>query len=179
MKARKQKHSRRGRPRKPRPVTLPKFNGDHGTGTCAALAGTQLVEVKNDLHKNPNNMARRERINVLAWLLKHERLTMRQWQAGNEIQIAYGVVQSLSSGGPIKERVQASPKPDAVVAMQVDAHSRLLRATKAIPSADRHIVEHVCFLNRPVSQLLHGGSATRGYTRLRHALNLVADRLGY
>lgn len=170
----KKRKSRQGRTRKARAVSLaqPKgFNGDHGTGTQAALYGTELVAVDG----SPNNMGRRQRVNVIDTLTS---LTMRQVQAAKEIQTAYGKVDSLSSGGPLKEQVQSTPKPDAVVAAQVDAQSRLARAMKAVHRSERAIVEHICWHNqRPLS--LDRTQRRRWLARFTASLDRVADHLRY
>lgn len=171
--------TRTGRPRKPRPVSLPKFNGDHGTGTAAATRNTEVVELKGEDGSNPNRIARRERVNIAERMMQRRLLTTRQYQAADAIQRAYGAVQMLSSGGALKEQVDASPKPDAVIAHQVDANSRLMDIMAAVPKASRTVVEHVCFLNQPVTQLVKGKAGVRAYAKLREALGLVADRIGY
>lgn len=146
------------------------WNGDHGAGTAAANAFTELVAMDG-----PNRMAQRRRVSVIDKLTS---LTMRQMQAAVEIRNAYGAVESLSSGGPLKEAVQSSPKPDAVVAAQVDAQSRLARAMKAVLRSERGIVEHVCWHNQP-PHTLQGADHRRWMARLRVCLDRVADHLRY
>lgn len=151
------------------------WNGDHGTGTAAASCGTEVVELLTDDGRNPNRMARRRRINVIDTLTS---LTLRQVQAAKEIQSAYGMVESQTSGGPLKEQVDATPKPDAVIASQVDAQSRLQRAMKAVRRSERQIVEHICWHNqRP--QALTRTERRRWLARLSASLERVADHLRY
>jgi len=147
------------------------WNGDHGTGTAAATAGT-VVEPMAD---SPNRMAVRKRVNVIDTLTS---LSMRQQQAAKEIQEAYCRVEMQSSGSALKEQVDASPKPDAVIAAQVDAMSRLAHAMSAVPSAMRDVVEHVCWENRQIATI----SKRTGYNRMadfKVAMDLVANRLRY
>jgi len=136
--------------------------GDHGTGTQAAIAGTVIEEVEGP---NPNRMARRRRVDVLDGL----DLTMRQRQAAEAIRNAYSRVEMLSSGSPIKERVQASPKPDATIAAQVDANSRWVHVTRPIPWRAMGLVEHVCCMNQPLR--------TSGYVRSSQLFRLLMDRV--
>lgn len=146
------------------------WNGDHGPGTSAALAGTEMVPLEG-----PNRMAQRRRVCVIDTLTS---LTMRQHQAAHALRNAYGRVDSLSSGSPLKERVQSSPKPDATIAAQVDAQSQLARCTKAIPAADRRIVDHVCWHNLPITQLGRMGYV-RPLARFANVMDRIADKLGY
>lgn len=159
-------------------ITAAPWGGDHGTGTAMANAGTELVEVKDERGGNPNRIKRRQRVNRLEVMMRRDWLSMRQYQAGRYIQDAYGLVHSLSSGSPIKERVQSSPKPDRVVAMQVEAHSMLKRAMDHVLYSERAIIELVCWHNKPMAVLVRQGHA-RAPARLKAALNRVADALGY
>ena len=154
------------------------WGGDHGTGTLAATANTEIVELKDEKGRNPNRMAYRRRINVLDTMA--DKLSMRQMQAAQEIQDAYSRVQMLSSGSPLKEQVDASPKPDAVIAGQVDAISRLKRAMDAVPNAMRDVIEGVCWHNQTIRHISGGGR--KQYNRMadfKVALDLVANRLRY
>ena len=163
-----------GRPRKGVSISVkpaPPFLGDHGTGTANAVKGTEVVAIKDD----KNNTGRRQKKNILSQMLKDELLTQRQYQAGEEIEISYCKVGMLSSGGAIGERVQSSPKPDAAVARQIDAISRLANAMAAVPRGQRALVEHVCCMNQP----LRTSGVRRAGDRLRVVLDRVADRLGY
>lgn len=170
---------RRGRPRKSRvTVTAAPWHGDWGTGTKAARANTELVEVTDADGRNPNRMKRRQRVNQLQALMDRGALTMRQWQAGEAIQIAFGRVEMLSSGGELKEQVDASPKPDATIAGQVDAMSRLAHVMRPVLQSDRAIVEHVCWHNKPLAHLARRG-VKRPKPRLVAALERVADFLRF
>ena len=149
------------------------WNGDHGTATAAATAGTVLVPMGG-----PNRMARRYRVSIIDTM--EARLSMRQVQAARAIQEAYCRAEMLSSGGPLKEQVDASPKPDAAVASQVDAMSTLTYVMSAVPSAMRDVVEWVCWHNMPIHRLT--GSGRKQYNRtadFKVAMDLVANRLRY
>ena len=159
-------------PRKPRnkPYTPPiPFNGDHGTGTAAAMAGTRLEAVEDEEGRNPNNMGRRVREDRI----KRIKLSMRQEQAAYKIRDAYCRVEMLSSGSPLKEQVDASPKPDAVIASQVDAQSELHFVMSAVPNAMRPVIEHVCWHNRPLNQMPDDRA------NFKVALDMVANKLRY
>ena len=151
------------------------WNGDHGTGTTAALAGTELRAIEGS---NPNRFARRQRVDQVKQM--KPRLSQRQYQAAREIQDAHSRVQMLSSGGELKEQVDSTPRPDATVAAQVDAQSRLARAMRKVPPAMRDVVEHICWRDEPMSALAAGGK--QHYNRmadLKVALDLVANHLRY
>lgn len=165
-----------GRPRKARKVTLSKpipLNGDHGTGTLAANAGTVLEKIKD----NPNHMGRRQRVCRIDWLMQREFLDIRQYHAAKAIQTAYARTEQISSGSELKEQVQSSPKPDAAMASHCDAMSAWVRVMTPVHRSQRPIVEHVCCLNLPITQL-KGGNRIRSAHRLRKALDAVADHIG-
>lgn len=165
--------------RKKKPVTLAQFNGDHGTGTLAAMSGTRMEEIKTDTGANPNRMARRKRINRIEDMSARGQLNLRQFQAAQEISNAWCAVQMLSSGGEVKERVQSSPKPDATVARQVDAMSRLEYAMRGVPSAMRYVVEHVCWHNQPIAKLNSRSRHGNHSANLKVALDMVANKMRY
>lgn len=152
-------------------ITLPRFNGDLGTGTNAAKRGTEILPVLNAKGENPNNVFRRRRKNVILGM----NLTMRQQQAALEIEEAYCGVGKLSSGSPLKARVDSSFKPDATIDGQVDAISRLVRATKAVRKSDKPIVDHVCLFNQPLRTMRE----PRRYQIFRECMDRVADHLHY
>ena len=156
-------------------IAVAPWNGDHGTGTQAANQNTELVEVLTEDGRNPNRMKQRRRINVIDTLTS---LTMRQIQAAKEIQNAYGKVESLSSGGPLKEQVQSSPKPDAVISAQVDAQSRLARAMKGVHRSERIIVECICWRNEKPMTLTRA-NRRRWMARFAQSMDRVADHLRY
>lgn len=168
---------RAGRPRKAsRSVSVAPMplNGDHGTGTKAATHGT----VVKKLADNPNHMGQRQRVCRIDWLMARKWLDIRQYQAAKAIQIAYGRVDALSSGSELKEQVQSSPKPDATIAAQCDAVSRLTHVMRPVHRSQRDIVEHVCWHNQPITSL-SAKNHRRSAHRLRDALNAVADHMQY
>jgi len=152
-------------------VSLAPFGGDHGPGTQAATRDTEMVEIEG-----PNRVARRQRVNRVEWMMKKGFLDIRQYQAAQAIRDAYGRVESLSSGGALKERVQASPKPDAIVAAQCDAVSWMAHVMRGVLRSEREIVEHVCWHNRRLTALK---AQVRAGARFRLAMDRVANRLGY
>lgn len=159
--------------RKPRKLELP-WNGDHGTGTAAANAGTALEPLEGS---NPNRFARRvRRPQSDRW--KSE-LSTRQYQAALAIEEAYCRVQMLSSGGELKEQVDATPKPDATIAAQVDATSQLARVMKRIPQSIRPVIEHLFWHNRALSQFVQGKAFYNRRAEVKVALDLVANELRY
>lgn len=156
-------------PKRKKPSKLPLI-GDHGTGTKAALAGTTLVKMEG-----PNNVGRRQRVSQLdRWKAK---LSQRQYQAAEDLYNAYSRVEMLSSGGELKEQVDASPKPDAVVATQVDAMSSLVRLTQSIPANMVYVVDHVLRENLPISRL--GKNHGMHSANFKIALDFVANKQRY
>lgn len=170
--ARVKRHAGRKRAQKAVSLAHTPFGGDHGTGTAAMRAGTTLEALTDANGKNPNNMGRLRRVEVIDTLA----FTMRQEQAAKAIRDAFCKVQMLSSGSALKERVQSSPKPDATIASQVDASSLWVYVMKPVKPVNRRIVEHVCCENRPMVQLSGYKQARK---RLAQTLDAVADHIGY
>ena len=164
---------RKSRARKPH-VPLP-FNGDHGPNTEAARAGKVLEEITDEKGKNPNRMARLRHVSAIEAL----KLPTRQQQAAQAIEEAWLCVQQLSSGGPLKQKVDASPKPDAAVAAQVDAHSRWVKATGALTPADKTIVYWVCCQNKPLGIIARQLGIKHARAAFEDAMERTADALGY
>lgn len=162
-------------------VSLPKFNGDHGTGTAAAKDGTSLEPIEGN---NPNRVARRRRgLQSAAWASK---LSMRQQQAARAIEDAYARVEQMGSGGDSIEKlrvlqtiVDASPKPDAVIDMQIGAQSHLQHVMKAVPSAMRAVIEHLFWHNRPMRDFAQGKAFYDRSADVKASLDLVANHMRY
>ena len=160
---------KRQKPTKPIP-----YNGDMGTGTRAATAGTVVEALTNDDGSNPNHMGRRrvvERYEDMG-------LSLRQYQAAKEIRDAWCEVQMQSSGGPLKEQVDASPRPDETIAEQTDAQSRLERAMRKVPNGiPRRIVEAICWNNQDPKSLPKEWANVSAQFKI--TLDLVANHLRY
>lgn len=165
---------RKSRARK-KPAAPPPFGGDHGTGTHAAASGTVVEELKNDDGSNPNRMARRRRLSVIDAMT----LTMRQEQAARAIEKAWCCVLMLESGGPLEQKVDASPKPGAIVTSQLMAQDEWSKATAAILRSERALVFHVCCENRPIGEASRRLGIARPHDRFKQAMDRVADFLRY
>lgn len=150
------------------------YVGDHGTGTDAAIAGTYLEPITHDGKPDPNRRARRRRVEVIETL---SFLSMRQLQAAQEIRNAYCRKEMMSSGGPLKEQVDTSPRPDVFAASQVDAETRWRRCIDPVPRHMRKTVEAVCCANTPLRQLPVRYEVAK--SDLQGALTLVANALRY
>lgn len=163
---------RPGRKRNPA-VSLPKIQlkGDHGPNTPAARAGKALEPITDDQGRNPNNMGRMRREDVLERLS----LTLRQRQAANAIRDAYCRVEMLSSGAALREQVDNSPRPDAAIAAQIDAQSQLVHVMRPIGRTQRSLVEWICWHNRPGRR---SGEA-RWSERFKAEMDKVADHMRY
>lgn len=153
------------------PVPL---GGDHGSGTTAAIVGTVIEPITDEKGRNPNNMGRRVRKDAY----KVYNLTMRQEQAAKCIRDAYCRVEMQSSGSPLTERVQSSPKPDATIDRQVDAVSKLIHATRRAGTLERMLFEHVLRDNQHIRSFKRGNPVdlVRVFKR---ALDQAADQLRY
>ncbi len=150
------------------------YNGDHGSNTPAARAGTVLEPMEDDTGKNPNHMARRRVVEHYTLM----GLSLRQHQAAKEIRDAWCEVQMSSSGGPLKEQVDASPRPDETIAEQTDAQTRLERAMRKVPNGiPRRIVEAICWNNQDPNKLPKEWANVRAQFKI--TMDLVANHLRY
>jgi len=153
---------------------VPAYTGDHGPGTPAATAGTVLEPIRHDGGKDdPNRRARRRRVETIDVLTF---LSQRQYQAAREIRDAYCALQKLTSGSPLKEQVDTSSRPDAIVAAQVDALSRWRRAIDPVPRHMRATVEAICCENVPIRRLPNYEVAR---SDMQGAMTVVANALRY
>ena len=168
------KSNRKTRARR-RPAPPPAFNGDHGPAAAIATAGTVIEELRNEDGSNPNRMARRRRPSAIEAMS----LTMRQQQAAKAIENAWCKLQMTASGSELKAKVDSSPKPDAVVASQVDAQSLWAHVTKPIIRSERRIVEWVCCSNYQITLAHRVLGEARASERFKHAMDRVADHLRY
>lgn len=134
-----------------------------------------IEEIRNDDGSNPNRMARRRRPSAIDAMT----LTMRQEQAAKAIEEAWCLVQTTGSGSELKAKVDSSPKPDAVVAAQVDAQSRWVHVTKPILRSERRIVEWVCCSNYQITLAGRVLGEVRASERFKVAMDRVADWLRF
>jgi hypothetical protein len=104
-------------------------------------------------------------------------LSMRQKQAAQRIRNAYCKKLSTTSGGPMTDFVDASPKPDAVIVAQIEAQDALDFAMSAVPKAARGIVEHVCWHNGSIRS--YGGMRATNSANFKIAMDLVANKCRY
>ena len=162
-------------------VTLPgmagpakTLQGDWGPRTAAQMRGAVIVPVEGD---NPNGVARKFREGPIQRMARLAIMSLRQYQAAQEISDAWCECEMLSSGGELKEHVDTSPNPASVVAAQADALSRLNRAVKAVPPKHRYVVEWVCYDNNRIEQLK--GPYGVHVANFLESMDRVADRLGY
>lgn len=167
--ARNRKSRARKRPAK---LGMPALRGDHGPSTYAATHGTVIEPLEGD---NPNHIGRRRRKSAIEAIS----LTMRQQQAAKAIEEAWCRLETCSSGGELKEQVDASPKPDATIAQQVEAQSQWHHVMKKVLPSERRLVLWVCTLNRPITSASRRLNEPRPVERFKTAMDRVADHLRY
>jgi hypothetical protein len=136
------------------------------------MAGKVIEPIKGDANGTM-------RVSTVDQLAKMTGLSLRQYQAGIEIRDAWSGVEMLSSGSPLQEQVDSTPKPDATIAHQMDAQSRLVNAMKAVPSAMRAVIERVCWHNMPLERMGGGSGYYRRQAVFYSTLDSVADHLRY
>ena len=157
--------------------------GDHGPRTAAQQDGTYLVQADKD---NPNGMAQKRRINQITAMHNEGQLSIRQYQAGIELQDAWLANVGLNSGDSdySKPIVDCSGSSERYSDMQAATIQRWTTAMSAVPTAMRSIIKHVCIANEGFGLPIHMLDV-REYMQDMHranlkvALDLVANKLRY
>ena len=146
---------------------------DLGPSTPMQSANTIVRPVKDC----KNGSKQKVRQHALDLMIKQERISKRQYMAGNEISMAYEA--QFKSPPALKPvQVDTSPNPTASVAIQVDRASKHAWLKKAVPPDMREVVDHVCEQGHAIGQKWKGSNHATQSANLKMALDLVANRLG-
>lgn len=149
-----------------------KLAGDIGPDTPAQMYGANVVVATGE---NPNNIRQKRRENILERMHKNGTISIRQLQAGQEIQIAFCNCERLSSGSSDYARpiVDNTPVPDRFIDRQVNAHTKLKFAMASVPSIARADIESVCWRNENIP------TAKDRRAAFKMALSCVADKFRF
>ena len=182
------KPKRRAGRHRENPVTLPAWDmGATGPANRIGLVveDAPTIDPETGEARNPNGVKRVRRVDVLETLHKRGKISLPGYTVAVMLRGAFEATQQ-SPGWPDNDRVQASPKPDHAVTIQVDRLSRYSRIARHIPREDRDIIGW-CVLHGGWPQSMpdaagHRPYSTpgddRGYERLRGALDRLAKRMG-
>jgi len=133
------------------------WNGDHGPGTQAATAGTELQPVEGD---NPNRMARRQRRTLAEIYRARGLLTKEQADAAEDLLDAWEETQTGSTLEKVKVDIVGRPK--GMSEQLIWKARQLAHVTSSIPKELRAIVFDTVIEQAPIenrssrlSQQLH------------------------
>ena len=135
--------------RKPRKPPIPTFEGDHGTGTAAAVSGTIVEALPTENGKpDPNNRGRRRRMWLAEQYMRDGWLTKEQAHAGIALHEAFEKIGG-SSGTFGDVRVDLSPNghraPRGIKEVSFVRH-----ALRRVPKECSAAVVAVTCENRPI-----------------------------
>ncbi|AKG94567.1 hypothetical protein Shpa_57 [Paracoccus phage Shpa] len=181
-KAKKRKASRAAvLTRTAKPVSLP-TPWDHGADGQANRKGLVVeergeVDAKTGKVTNPNRVTGVRRIDLLEYWHKRGTISTAGFNAASALRDAFEATQKSPPCLPDNDRVQASPKPDHAVTIQIDRISRYHRLRKFVDPTDAQIIDR-CVLGGEHPGKVYGALRTRqGFDDLRDALDRMADRM--
>ena len=174
---RKRQASRRANAKRNR-VVVAAMPWDHGAMGAANRVGL-VVEERGELDPatgkvvNPNKVTGVRRVDLLDFWHGRGSISTGGMNAAKVLRAAYEQTMRSPPALPDNDRVQASPKPDHAIDIQIERISRFAKLMKLVADEDREIVT-VCVLD--------GGHPARVYgaTKVREAfdhLNAALDRL--
>jgi hypothetical protein len=122
---------------------------DMGATGPANRAGLVLEEAsetdpQTGRKANPNGVLRARRVDMLEHYHRKGQISTAGLNAAEALRDAFEATQR-APGWPESERVDASPKPDQAVAMQIDRISRFHAVNRLVPQADRELID-MCVL---------------------------------
>lgn len=129
---------------------------------------------------NPNSVKGVRRVDMLEVYHKRGWISDRGYTAGEALRDAWSATQCGKGVDLSQDRVDATAKPDAAIAMQIDRVSRLLSISRRIPADDEAILHAVACEGRAISHLrqYRGMYHEKGKTHLREALDRLAKAMG-
>jgi len=162
-------------------VSLPRWDqGATGPANRIGLVTEERGELDPTTGKmvNPNGVKGSRRVDMLETYYKRGLISDRGYTAGEALRDAYTATQR-SKGSELMERVDASPKPDAFIDIQVDRLSRYIAISRHIPAEDQRILIAVVGEGRTVAHLrqYHHLRHEAGLAHLRAALDRLADAM--
>lgn len=163
-------------------VSLDASPWDHGAEGKANRHGL-VVEERGDLDPktgkvtNPNGVTGVRRVDLLEYWHKRGTISTAGFNAASALRDAFEATQKSPPCLPDNDRVQASPKPDHAVTIQIDRISRYHHLRKFVHPTDAAIIDR-CVLGGEHPGKVYGALRTRqGFDDLREALDRMADRM--
>lgn len=185
----KRKNRKRSSAPRSGPVRASKPNsgisGDLGPNTASARRSsvvepvTHIDEETGEVKNSPNNVKRRRRIDLVEGYQRRNIITKRQLLAAQAFRTAFEQTQkSPPAINPVQ--VDTSPKPDSAVDIMLSRVS-IFRSVSKHATLDWHLLFHVCCEDRAITSYpgCTGRAYQAGVDRLRHALDVLADNMGY
>lgn len=170
----------------PRKVANRVSRGDMGATGPAMRRGlvteaVTYVDDQGNLKESPNNMRRARRVDLIESYHNRENahIDERQLKAAKRLRESYEA--TMKSPPAIKAiQVDASPKPDHAVTMQIDRISAFSAIMRHVPKDCRDVVSAVALDNQAIGRLkeYRGRNHVKGVERLQRGLDCIADGLG-
>ena len=159
--------------------TMPVAPWDTGAAGPANRAGL-VIEDAADIDPqtgriiNPNGVKRARRVDMLEVWHRQGTITTAGFNAAERLRDAFEATQR-APGWPDNDRVQASPKPDHAVTIQIDRLSRFHDANRCVSPQDRLLIDR-CVLGRgtPASAGYKGRKYEAGLRHMSDALDRLA-----
>jgi hypothetical protein len=163
-------------------ITLDQCPWDHGADGQANRKGLVVeergeIDPKTGKVTNPNGVTGVRRVDLLDYWHKRGSISAAGFNAASALRDAFEATQKSPPCLPDNDRVQASPKPDHAVTIQIDRISRYHHLRKFVHPCDAHIIDR-CVLGGEHPGKVYGALRTRqGFDDLRDALDRMADRM--
>lgn len=157
---------------------------DHGADGPANRAGL-VVEERGELDPATGKMVNPNRVTGTRRLTWLERYAAKGWvspeglSAGLRLHEAWERISIGTSAPWLRERVDATPRPDHAVTVQIDRREAYHRIWRGVPPGDRHVLHWVCCENRALGGMLkrRGRNHDTLKQHLREALDRMAGRI--
>lgn len=174
------KASRKGRPREPRPVTMPSQptawdNGADGPANQHGLRVEPATDIDPETGKetaNPNGIKRRRRDNWVARYLRGDKITAKQAAAAETLRMASeGMRERDPLAALVVIRARGNHDPEAA---RVDARRYFRELWAKVPQDSRPVIERVVLDDLPIWS--GGGieARERHIQRLRDGLDAIS-----
>ncbi|MBI6628338.1 hypothetical protein [Pontibaca salina] len=166
-------------------VSLAQPRWDHGASGPANRIGLVAEDrgprdVKTGKVINPNGVKGVRRVDMLEIYHSRGWISDRGYTAGERLRDAWAATQKSKGMDWSAERVDSTPRPDAMIDIQVERVSRLTRVTRCIQRGDEDILWAVVGEGRSVGHLPRYRAQNHGAGRehLYEALDRLADAMG-
>lgn len=164
-------------------VTIAATPWDHGATGAANRIGL-VVEERGEIDAasgkvaNPNRVTGVRRVDLLDFWHGRGSITTGGMNAAKVLRAAYEQTMRAPPALPDNDRVQATPKPDHAIDIQVDRISRYAKMMNLVADKDREIVT-ACVLDGDHPSRVYGPIKFRdGFAHLREALDRLHCAMG-